>query len=87
MEMLSDKIKKEVYDSGVKEYKDKIEAHGKNILGPLQQQLSPENFTSRFKNLLPADNLKNLTNSSKNDIHSHLLNYIGGAEEGRAVLG
>lgn len=78
--MLSEKLKKEVYDSGVKEYKDKIEANGNSILGPLQQQLSPENFISRFKNLLPADNLKNLTNSSKNDIQSNLLNYIGGAE-------
>jgi hypothetical protein len=86
-ETLGDKIKKEVYESGVKEYKDKIEAQSKTVLAPLQEAISPEPFINRFKNLFPVDNLKNLTTSSKNDINHNLLNYIGKAEEGRAVLG
>jgi hypothetical protein len=84
---LGDKLKAEVYEAGVKDYKDQIETQGKSILSPLQQQLSPDNFTSRFKNLLPVDNLKSITNVSKDSINQHLQNLIGRPEEGRAFLG
>ena len=35
-DILSDKIKKEVYEEGVKDYKGKIEDQSKSVIGPLQ---------------------------------------------------
>jgi hypothetical protein len=56
-------------------------------LAPLEQQIKPETWTSRFSHLLPLDSLKTLANLSKEDINRQTQKLIGSPEEGRAYLG
>lgn len=64
----------------MKDYKERIEAESKAVLDPLQQQLKPDNFINRFKNLLPVDNLKTLTKVSTDDIDRKVQSLVGHPE-------
>jgi hypothetical protein len=64
-EQLADKVKSDVYKSGLKEYKQKIDDQTNIFLAPLDKKLAVENYTPRFNSLLSKEALTSMTQQSK----------------------
>lgn len=76
---LNDKLKEQVLQNGQKDFGALINSKAGEFFKSIGSKLSPDSFLGNFKNLLPLDGLKSLTELSKGQIGKNLQTLIGNA--------